>query len=315
MDAGRVSPLGKHEISRRLNGKNSVVTGSSHGIGKAIALALAAEGANVVVNGSGTGPDGPGTDLKPLNDVVNEIQAKGGVAIASCGSVADFDYAERLIKASVDNFGSIDILVNCAGIGEVGSIIDVPLEVWHKVVDVHLNGTFYCCRHAAPLMAKQNSGRIINAGSHAFLGIFGGTGYAAAKGGIISLTRAMARDLKTYGITCNAFCPGARTRLSSGDRYEKQIKSLHARRCLTDEQMKAALNPPDPSFVAPLVLYLSTDEAAHINGQVFSVSGGYVGLFPESEEEALIYRDAIKQGAWTIDELAKVLPGKAGTIL
>ena len=110
-------------MSRRLKGKNAVVTGSSHGIGKAIALALAAEGARVVVNSSGAGPEGPGTDLKPLNDVVDEIKAKGGIAIASCGSVADFTYAGRLIKACVDNFGSIDILVNNAGIAEQGSII------------------------------------------------------------------------------------------------------------------------------------------------------------------------------------------------
>ncbi len=299
-------------MRRKLEGKNAVVTGSSHGIGKAIALALAAEGAKVVVNGSGTGPDGPGTDLKPLNDVVNEIEAKGGTAVAGCGSVADFDYAGRLIKTCVDNFGSIDILINCAGIGEVGTIMDVPAEVWHKVVHVHLDGTFNCCRHAAPLMAKQNSGRIINTGSHAFLGIFGGTGYAAAKGGIISLTRAMARDLKAHGVTCNAFCPGAKSRLSTGEAYEMKIRTLCDRGCLTEQQMEAALNPPDPSFVAPLVLYLSTDEAAHINGRVFSVSGGYVGLFPEPEEEFLIYRDVMKEGAWTIDALAKALPGKLG---
>ncbi len=299
-------------MSPKLNGKNAVITGSSHGIGKAIALALATEGVKVVVNGTGTVPDGTGTDLKPLNDVVNEIKAKSGTAIDSCGSVADFDYAGRLIKTCVDNFGSIDILVNCAGISEVGTIMDVPPEVWHKVVDVHLNGTFNCCRQAAPLMVKQNSGRIINTGSHAFLGIFGGTGYAAAKGGIISLTRAMARDLKEYNITCNAFCPGAKTRLSTGEEYEEKIRTLYDRGCLTEEQLAGALNPSDPSFLPPLVLYLSTDQAAHINGQVFSASGGYVGLFPEPKEEFLIYKDVIKEGAWTIDEFAKALPRKLG---
>jgi len=297
-------------MNQRLKGKNAVVTGSSHGIGKAIALALAAEGASVVVNSSGSGPEGPGTDLKPLNDVVDEIKANGGVAIASCGSVADFPYAGRLIKECADNFGSIDILVNCAGIGEVGSIIDVPLEVWQHVVDVHLNGTFNCCRHACSLMAHQRSGRIMNVGSHAFLGTYGGTGYAAAKGGIISLTRAIARDMGEYGVTCNAFCPGARTRLSSGQWYEEHIRALHAKGLLTEAQKNAALNPPDSHLVPPLILYLATDEAANITGQVFTVAGGHVGLFPEPKEVTLIYKNYKKYGPWTIDEIARLLPSK-----
>lgn len=299
-------------MSEKLKGKNAVVTGSSHGIGKAIALALAAEGVSVVVNSSGSGPKGPGTDLKPLNDVVDAIKAKGGVAIASCGSVADFSYAGRLIKTCVDNFGSIDILVNCAGIGEVGTIIDVPLEVWQHVIDVHLNGTFNCCRHACPSMAQQRSGRIFNVGSHAFLGTYGGTGYAAAKGGIISLTRAIARDMREYGVTCNAFCPGARTRLSSGRWYEDHIRALHTRGLLTEGQKNAALNPPDPHLVPPLILYLATDAAANITGQVFTIAGGHVGLFPESREVSLISKDYRKYGPWTIDEIARLLPLKLG---
>ena len=297
-------------MSQRLKSKNAVVTGSSRGIGNAIALALAAEGACVVVNSSGSGPEGPGTDLKPLNDVVDEIKAKGGVAIASCGSVADFAYAGTLIKTCVDNFGSIDILVNCAGIRELSSIIDVPMELWHQLIDVHLNGTFNCCRHACPLMAHQRSGRIINVGSHAFLGIYGGTGYAAAKGGIISLTWAIAKDMQEYGITCNALCPGAKTRMSSGQWYEEYIRVLHARGLLTQEQEKYALNPPDPHFVPPLILYLATDEAANITGQVFTVAGGHVGLFPEPKEVTLIYKNYKKYGPWTIDEIAELLPSK-----
>ena len=302
-------------MSQRLKGKNALVTGSSLGIGKAIALALAAEGASVVVNSSGSGPKGPGTDLKPLNDVVDEIKCKGGVAIASCGSVADFAYAGRLIKTCVDNFGRIDILVNCAGIGEMGSMLDVPLEVWHHVIDVHLNGTFNCCRHACPLMAQQRSGRIMNVGSHAFLGIYGGTGYAAAKGGIISLTWAIAKDMRECGVTCNAFCPGAKTRLSSGQWYEEHIRALHSRGLLTEAQKNYSLNPPDPELVPPLVLYLATDEAANITGQVFTVAGGHVGLFPEPKEVSLIYKNYKKYGPWTIDEIAKLLPSKLGMYL
>ena len=297
-------------MSQRLKGKNAVVTGSSRGIGKAIALALAAEGACVVVNSSGSSPKGPGTDLKPLNDVVDEIKAKGGVAIASCGSVADFAYAGRLITTCVDKFGSIDILVNCAGIVEVSSIIDVPPELWHQVIDVHLNGTFNCCRHACPLMAEQRSGRIMNVSSHAFLGIYGSPGYAAAKGGIISLTWAIAKDMKEYRVTCNALCPGAKTRMSSGQWYEEFISALHARGLLTEAQKNYSLNPPDPDLVPPLILYLASDEAANITGQVFTVAGGHVGLFPEPKEVTLIYKNYKKYGPWTIDEIAELLPSK-----
>ncbi|MCX6000427.1 MAG: SDR family NAD(P)-dependent oxidoreductase, partial [Chloroflexi bacterium] len=162
-------------MSRLLSGKNAVVTGSSRGIGRAIALALAEDGANVVVNSSGVDTGMPGTNLDPLGSVVADIVSRGGQAVASRGSVADFAYAGDLIRTCVDSFGSIDILVNCAGVGEVGSIIDVPLEVWQHVIGVHLNGTFNCCRHASPLMAAQRRGRILNVGSHAFLGIYGGT--------------------------------------------------------------------------------------------------------------------------------------------
>jgi 3-oxoacyl-[acyl-carrier protein] reductase len=177
----------------------------------------------------------------------------------------------------------------------------------NHVIDVHLNGTFNCCRQASPLMAKQRSGRIINVGSHAFLGTHGGTGYAAAKGGIISLTRAMARDLLEYKVTCNAFCPGAKTRLSSGEQFEQHVNSLSARGLVTEAQKKFVLNPSEPDLVPPLVLYLATDEAANVTGQVFTVWGGYIGLFPEPKEVSLVYK---KQHLWTLDELITLMPSK-----
>jgi len=155
----------------------------------------------------------------------------------------------------------------------------------------------------------------MNVGSHAFLGTYGGTGYAAAKGGIISLTRAMARDMGEYGVTCNAFCPGAKTRLSSGQWYEEYIGALHARGLLTEVQENAALNPADPDLVPPLILYLSTDEAANITGQVFTVAGGHVGLFPEPKEVTLIYKNYKKYGPWTIDEITRLMPSKLGVYL
>jgi len=290
------------------------VTGSSHGIGRAVALAMAAEGVMVVVNGSGTGPAGVGSDLESLNSVAMEIKSSGGTAVASCGSVADFTYAETLIKTCLDAFGRLDILVNCAGIPEVGSIIDVPLEIWQQVIGVHLNGTFNCCRHACPLMAEQRSGRILSIGSHAFLGVYGGTAYAAAKGGIVSLTKAMARDMGDYGVTCNVLLPGALTRLSTGEAYEQRIRSLHARGLLTERNTAEALNPPPPEYVPPLVLYLASDEAASITGQVFAVSGGYVGLLTDPEEVLLVFRDHKKAPPWTAEELAALLPHKLAVL-
>lgn len=299
-------------MGQKLVGKSAVVTGSSMGIGKKIALALAAEGAKVVVNSSGSGPEGPGTNLKPLNEVVDEIRSKGGMAIASCGSVTDFEYTGKLIQTCVDSFGSIDILVNNAGITETGTILDVPLDTWKRIIDVHLNGTFNCCRHVCPIMAKQMSGRIINVSSHAYLGIFGGAGYAAAKGGIISLTKAIATDMSKYGITCNAICPAGKTRMSTGEVYENWISTLYSKGLLTEAQKRFMQNPSNPDHVPPLVLYLATDEAANITGQVFTVWGGYIGLFLDPKEVSLIYR---KQHIWTIDELISLMPSKLNECL
>ena len=284
-----------------LDRKTAIVTGGASGIGLAIARRFHEEGANVVP-----------CDIRgeKLDKVFAGVSQKGQMLHAVPADVKVEGDITRVVKEAVGKFGSIDILVNCAGIGEVGSIIDVPLEVWQHVVDVHLNGTFNCCRHACSLMAHQRSGRIMNVGSHAFLGTYGGTGYAAAKGGIISLTRAIARDMGEYGVTCNAFCPGARTRLSSGQWYEEHIRALHAKGLLTEAQKNAALNPPDSHLVPPLILYLATDEAANITGQVFTVAGGHVGLFPEPKEVTLIYKNYKKYGPWTIDEIARLLPSK-----
>ncbi len=288
------------ECAERLRGRNAVVTGSSRGIGRAVAMALSAEGARVVVNGR---------SLQPVNLVVEQIRDAGGTAIAAVGSVADFEFARELVDRCVDAFGTIDLLVNCAGVAEPegSSILDLSAEAWRNLIDAHLTGTFNCCRHAAPRMVAQRSGAIINTSSHAFLGSYGGTGYPASKGGINSLTFAIAAELREHGVRANAVCPGAKTRLSTGPAYERHIEDLHARGLLGDYERERGLSPADPKYVAPLYLFLASDLAKEISGRIFSASGSYVGLFARGSEAPLAHRDWETAGAWDLEELAETL--------
>ncbi len=295
-------------MGQRLNGKNAVVTGSGRGIGRAIALALAAEGASMVVNDPGVAPDGSGTDLNPANEVVQEIKNQGGLAVANYDSVADFANAGKLIKSCVDNFGRLDILVNCAGILRGAPIYDMSEEDWDAVINVHLKGTFNCCRHACALMVQQGSGRIINTTSETWLGTVGGTAYPAAKGGIVSLTRSIAREMGRYGVTCNAIAPEAATRLTENELMQVGFRGWYEAGYITKERLDELLDLAGPETVAPIVLYLATDEAANINGRVFGCCGGRVTLYSEPEEVKGIYKDYKKDGPWTLDELIELIP-------
>jgi NAD(P)-dependent dehydrogenase (short-subunit alcohol dehydrogenase family) len=288
-----------------LEGRCAVVTGSSRGIGRAVALALAAEGAAVVVNGR---PDVDGL-ATAAEAVAEEIRRGGGRALVSAGSVADFDYAGELIAASEEAFGPIDVLVNCAGIAEPegASILLARPEDWTAVLDVHLGGTFNCCRQAAPRMARRGSGCIVNTSSHAFTGLYGGTSYAAAKGAINSLTYALAAELREHGVRVNAVCPGARTRLSTGPVYERHIRSLNERGLLPDAVRDAALDPPEPRFVGPIYAFLASDRGAGITGRIFSTSGGFLGLFAAPDESLIAYRDHATHEPWTQAELGAAL--------
>lgn len=284
----------------RLQGKRVVVTGSSMGIGQAVAIKLAEEGAKVVVNARG---------LPALEETVRRIRDKGGTVTASSGSVADYGYAGQLIQTCVDEYGGIDVLINCAGIAEPkgASILNISSEDWKNILDIHLTGTFNTCRHAAPIMAKQRHGTIINTSSHGALGLYGGTAYVAGKGGTNSLTMAIAMDLKEHGINVNAVCPGAKTRLSSGEDYEEYMRSLNRRGLLSDELMNRSLNPPSPDQVAPLYAYLASDAARNITGRLFWGAGGYVGLLHKNPDELLAMRDHESSPPWTLPELEKKL--------
>ena len=203
-------------MTARLEGRNAVVTGAGRGIGRAVALALAAEGASVVVNDPGVNVDGSGHDAGPAEQVAGEICAAGGSAVANYDSVADLAGGEAIVRQCVDAFGPVDILVNVAGILRDRMIFNMSEEEWDAVIAVHLKGHYNTIKPASVLMRQQRYGRIVNFSSISGLrGISGQSNYGAAKAGIAGLTRVVARDLGRYGVTCNAIAPGAQTRMTA----------------------------------------------------------------------------------------------------
>jgi NAD(P)-dependent dehydrogenase (short-subunit alcohol dehydrogenase family) len=283
-------------IEKPLQGSVAIVTGSSRGIGRAVAEALAARGAAVVVNGRAA---------QPAEEVERAIASAGGRAVAVTGSAARRAVVKDLVAAAVDGFGRLDILINCAGTAEPAgsSILDISDAAWDELIDTHLTSTFRTCRAAAPLFAQQRRGVIVNTSSHAFLGIFGGTGYPAGKGGVNSLTMAIAAELKEYGVRANAVCPGARTRLSTGEEYQRHIESLFARGLLDQATRWGSLHPAPPAYVAPLYAYLASDLSAGITGQIFASAGGYLARFEPPAPRPLAWRDHQANPPWTLEEI------------
>ena len=198
----------------RLKGKVAIVTGAGRGIGKFETLGLAAEGAAVVVNDFGGGPDGTGGDKGPADEVVKEIKKGGGQAVANYGSVVNFSDAEAIVKEAIDTFRRLDILVNNAGILRDRMIFNMTAEEWDAVMAVHLKGHFNLTRHASVVFRQQRSDIIVNTSSESGLGNVGQANYSAAKEGIIDFTRTVARDMGRYGVRCNAIRPRAATRLT-----------------------------------------------------------------------------------------------------
>ena len=293
----------------RLDGKAAVVTGAGRGIGRAIAELLAAEGAAVVVNDLGAEVDGRGSQASVADEVVAAIRAKGGRAVASYESVADFQAAERIVGSAVREFGAIDVLVNNAGILRDRMLFNMTEEEWDAVIAVHLKGTFNCTRHAAVHMRQQRRGRIISISSTS--GVYGNSGqanYGAAKDGIAGLTRVASRDLGRYGITVNAVCPGALTRMSQT--VPPSVRRARAERGLETgfEERGFPLRNFGPENVAPWVVYLATDAARNVNGQTFLVMAGLVALLNYPAPVRTIQKD----GRWTPEEIATVFPHTLG---
>jgi NAD(P)-dependent dehydrogenase (short-subunit alcohol dehydrogenase family) len=290
-----------------LDGKAAAIAGSSRGIGRSVARALAAEGAAVVVNGR---------DASAVEETAAGLEAEGARVARCVGSLADYANAGRLVECCVDHFGAIDVLINCAGIAEPegSSILSVTPDAWRELIDTHLTSTFNTCRHAAPRMVGQGSGAIVNTSSHAWLGIYGGTGYPAGKGGVNSLTFAIAAELKDRGVRVNAVCPGARTRLSTGPAYEAKIRDLHARGILSDALRDASLRPSGPEHLGPVYAFLASDLAQALTGRLFTAAGGYVGLQGGVGGETLLaWRDA-GEGPWPVEDLAREIQQKLATL-
>jgi NAD(P)-dependent dehydrogenase (short-subunit alcohol dehydrogenase family) len=294
------------QMAGKLEGRNAVVTGAGRGIGRAVALLLAQEGANVVVNDPGVNSDGTGHDNGPAEQVVNEIKAAGGNAVANTDTVATAEGGEAMVRQCVDSFGRIDILMNVAGILRDRMIFNMSEEEWDAVYQVHLKGHFNTIQPASILMRQQRYGRIVNFSSISGLrGISGQSNYGAAKAGIAGLTRVVARDLGKYGVTCNAISPGAATRLTA-----TIPDSARQLRAATQQGQQTA--PPaspvvmaTPEHVAPMTVWLCTDDAWNVNGKIFYVAGGIVSLAHEETPIQSIQKD----GMWTLDELVSMVPG------
>ena len=259
-------------MSRLCEGRVAVITGAGRGIGREYALMLAQHGAKVVVNDLGADPDGRGGDAGPAGEVVEEIRAMGGEAVVNGADVSDFDAARDMIHQAIDTFGTLDILINNAGILRDRMVFSMSEADWDAVVQVHLKGTFAPVHHAAAWWREQTKAgqsfqaRIINTASPS--GIFGNVGqtnYGAAKAGIAAFTVISAMELVRYGVTVNCIAPSALTRLTAPLMGGADVS----------EEIQETMSP---TWIAPIVTWLCSPEAANVTGRVWVVGNGRLGI-------------------------------------
>ncbi len=282
-----------------LDGKVAIVTGAGRGLGRSHALALAAAGADVVVNDLGANVAGVGADRTPAQEVVAEVEALGRRAVADGENVADFEGARRLVDRAVETFGRLDILVNNAGILRDRMLVNMEEAEWDAVIEVHLKGHFAPTRHAAAhwreraKAGEELHARVINTSSPS--GVFGNVGqanYAAAKAGIAAFTVVVAQELARYGVAVNCIAPNARTRMTEG--------------AFDLPPAGGAYDPLDPANNSPVVVALCADEAQGITGQVFHVFGGAVDMLqPWSPGERFE-----RSSGWEAEDLLSELLGR-----
>ncbi|GAA2410759.1 SDR family oxidoreductase [Actinomadura vinacea] len=272
-----------------LKDKVIAVTGAGRGIGRAVALGCAAEGAAVVVNDHGVGVSGEEPASEVATAVTEEITAAGGTAVAVADTVTTMAGGRRVVQTAVDGFGRIDGVVCVAGILRERMLFNMSEDEWDPVVATHLKGTFTVFRAAAEHMRRQGSGSLIGftSGNHA--GSVSQANYSAAKGGVVSLVRSAALGMHKYGVTANAVAPVARTRMSANVPF-------------------ALAEMGEPEDVAPLVGYLLSDAARDITGQVYTAAGGKIAVWNQPHEVRAMYA----AGRWTMEDIAARLPGTVG---
>lgn len=290
-----------------LDGKAGIVTGAGRGIGRAIAFLMAKEGAKVIVNDLGAGREGQVTGDRAADEVVAEIKKAGGTAIANFDSVADYKAGGRMVRQCAETWGRIDFVVNTAGMLRERMIWNMTEDDFDAVINVHLKGTWVMCHHAAKMMRGQRSGRIVNFSSDAFKGSVGQCNYAAAKAGIIGLTRTIARECGRYGITANAMCPFAATRMTVNEAVIANWRRRLESGLLSQADFDLRMAMPGPEFVAPMVAYLCTDSAKDVNGQIFHAEKGRYHTYYYGEVAREIYKFD-NGGLFTVDELIETVP-------
>jgi NAD(P)-dependent dehydrogenase (short-subunit alcohol dehydrogenase family) len=277
-------------------GKTAIVTGAGRGIGRGIAMLLAAEGARVVVSDIGASVEGAGTDAGPAQETVGLIKKAGGEAVASTLSITEPKNSEQIVKTALDAFGRVDILINNAGILRDVIFHKMSHSDWKDIIDVHLNGSFYMSRAVATLFREQNSGAYVHMTSTSGLvGNFGQVNYMAAKLGIMGLSRGIALDMARFNVRSNCIAPFAWTRMIEGIPAETEA----------DKRRIAAFKQMTPEKIAPLAVYLASDAATGISGQILSVRNNEIFLFNQPRPIRTIHR----ADGWTPQKLEAQLKG------